>query len=36
MAWPEVLGRESPAAYAWQMLKHRTIDSATARGRHEH
>ncbi|GHH06085.1 RNA polymerase sigma factor [Streptomyces lanatus] len=35
MVWPEVLGKESPAAYAWQVLKYRTIDMARARGRRE-
>lgn len=34
-AWPEVLAKESPAAYAWQVMKNRTIDVARARGRRE-
>ncbi|MEU3252347.1 sigma-70 family RNA polymerase sigma factor [Streptomyces sp. NPDC006997] len=33
--WPEVLAKENPAAYAWQVMKHRTIDVARARGRRE-
>ncbi|MFD0319073.1 sigma-70 family RNA polymerase sigma factor [Streptomyces flavalbus] len=33
--WQEVLTKESPAAYAWQVMKHRTIDVARARGRRE-
>ncbi|MFC4469304.1 RNA polymerase sigma factor [Streptomyces xiangluensis] len=35
VSWPEVLAKESPASYAWQVLKHRTIDVARARGRRE-
>ncbi|MFF6780625.1 sigma-70 family RNA polymerase sigma factor [Streptomyces sp. NPDC012510] len=35
IAWPEVLTKESPAAYAWQVMKNRTIDAARARGRRE-
>ncbi|MEU7061481.1 sigma-70 family RNA polymerase sigma factor [Streptomyces sp. NPDC046197] len=35
IAWTEVLAKESPAAYAWQVMKHRTIDVARARGRRE-
>ncbi|WP_306819976.1 sigma-70 family RNA polymerase sigma factor [Streptomyces sp. DSM 40750] len=35
IAWPEVLAKESPAAYAWQVMKNRTIDAARARGRRE-
>lgn len=31
--WPEVLRMDSPAGYAWTILKHRTIDAARARGR---
>ncbi|MGP4114904.1 RNA polymerase sigma factor [Streptomyces sp. 4N509B] len=31
--WREVLSRDSPAGYAWTILKHRTIDAARARGR---
>lgn len=31
--WPEVLRLDSPAGYAWTVLKHRTIDAARARGR---
>ncbi|MFE6282123.1 RNA polymerase sigma factor [Streptomyces sp. NPDC057877] len=33
--WPQVLAKESPAAYAWQVMKHRTVDVARARGRRE-
>ncbi|MEU3038103.1 RNA polymerase sigma factor [Streptomyces griseoaurantiacus] len=35
LSWPAVLAKESPAAYAWQVMKHRTIDAARARGRRE-
>ncbi|BCL33100.1 sigma-70 family RNA polymerase sigma factor [Streptomyces aurantiacus] len=35
VSWPNVLAKESPAAYAWQVMKHRTIDAARARGRRE-
>lgn len=35
IAWPDVLTKESPAAYAWQVMKNRTIDAARARGRRE-
>jgi RNA polymerase sigma factor (sigma-70 family) len=35
MAWPQVLAKESPAAYAWQVMKNRTIDAGRARGRRE-
>ncbi len=35
VSWPDVLAKESPAAYAWQVMKHRTIDAARARGRRE-
>ncbi|MGW0828623.1 sigma-70 family RNA polymerase sigma factor [Streptomyces sp. NPDC002845] len=35
VAWPEVLAKESPAAYAWQVMKNRTADVARARGRRE-
>jgi RNA polymerase sigma factor (sigma-70 family) len=31
--WAEVLRLDSPAGYAWTLLKHRTIDAARARGR---
>jgi RNA polymerase sigma factor (sigma-70 family) len=31
--WGEVLRLDSPAGYAWTILKHRTIDAARARGR---
>jgi RNA polymerase sigma-70 factor (ECF subfamily) len=31
--WPCVLQQPEPAAYAWTVLKHRTIDTARARGR---
>lgn len=31
--WGEVLRLDSPAGYAWTILKHRTIDTARARGR---
>ncbi|GAA2350443.1 RNA polymerase sigma factor [Streptomyces violaceusniger] len=31
--WPEVLVQEKPAAYAWVVMKHRTIDVARERGR---
>ena len=31
--WPEVLAKESPAGYAWAMMKNRTIDYARARNR---
>lgn len=31
--WPHVLSMENPAAYAWQVLKNRTVDAARARGR---
>jgi len=33
LEWETVLGMEKPAAYAWQVMKHRTIDVARARGR---
>jgi RNA polymerase sigma factor (sigma-70 family) len=35
VAWPEVLATESPAAYAWKVMKNRTIDVCRARGRRE-
>ncbi|MFF3489691.1 sigma-70 family RNA polymerase sigma factor [Streptomyces sp. NPDC002701] len=35
VSWPSVLAKESPAAYAWQVMKHRTVDAARARGRRE-
>ncbi|MEO3752526.1 sigma-70 family RNA polymerase sigma factor [Streptomyces sp. B6B3] len=31
--WRQVLRLDSPAGYAWTILKHRTIDAARARGR---
>lgn len=31
--WADVLRLDSPAGYAWTILKHRTIDAARARGR---
>lgn len=31
--WSEVLRTESPNAYAWSVVRHRTIDCARARGR---
>ncbi|MEU1625514.1 sigma-70 family RNA polymerase sigma factor [Streptomyces sp. NPDC020096] len=31
--WTSVLSKENPAAYAWTMMKNRTIDYARARGR---
>jgi RNA polymerase sigma-70 factor (ECF subfamily) len=31
--WPCVLQQPEPAAYAWAVVKHRTIDAARARGR---
>ncbi|MFE9685205.1 sigma-70 family RNA polymerase sigma factor [Streptomyces sp. NPDC006285] len=33
VSWPAVLAKESPAAYAWRVMKNRTIDAARARGR---
>lgn len=35
MAWPDVLAKDSPAAYAWQVMKNRTVDAGRARGRRE-
>lgn len=32
-AWPQVLAKENPPAYAWAVLKHRTADLARARKR---
>lgn len=34
-AWPEVLAKENPTAYAWQVTKNRTIDVRRERGRRE-
>lgn len=31
--WRQILTKESPAAYAWKVMKNRTIDYARARGR---
>ncbi|HZG03965.1 MAG TPA: sigma-70 family RNA polymerase sigma factor [Streptomyces sp.] len=31
--WQKVLAMENPAGYAWQVMKHRTIDAARARDR---
>lgn len=33
VAWPEVLSKENPAAYAWRVMKHRTVDTGRACGR---
>ncbi|WP_190025139.1 RNA polymerase sigma factor [Streptomyces hiroshimensis] len=33
LAWHEVLSQESPNAYAWAVVRHRTVDTARARGR---
>ncbi|MFC4495363.1 RNA polymerase sigma factor [Streptomyces ovatisporus] len=33
MAWPAVLQQKHPNAYAWKVVKNRTIDHARARGR---
>ncbi|WP_078897640.1 RNA polymerase sigma factor [Streptomyces rimosus] len=33
LAWPTVLRQAVPEAYAWRVVKHRTIDHARARGR---
>ncbi|MEU2856764.1 RNA polymerase sigma factor [Streptomyces syringium] len=33
IAWAEVLSQESPRAYAWAVVRHRTIDCARARKR---
>ncbi|MFJ4689682.1 RNA polymerase sigma factor [Streptomyces sp. NPDC088789] len=33
LAWPEVLSQPVPEAYAWKVVKNRTIDVARARGR---
>ncbi|MFC9227406.1 RNA polymerase sigma factor [Streptomyces decoyicus] len=33
LSWTEVLEQENPNAYAWVVVKHRTIDHARARGR---
>jgi RNA polymerase sigma-70 factor (ECF subfamily) len=32
-SWGTVLATDNPAGYAWQVMKHRTIDYARARGR---
>jgi RNA polymerase sigma-70 factor (ECF subfamily) len=32
-SWQDVLSKENPAAYAWQVMRNRTIDYARARGR---
>ncbi|WP_217200877.1 RNA polymerase sigma factor, partial [Streptomyces buecherae] len=31
--WPHVLGQPVPEAYAWKVVKNRTVDAARARGR---
>ncbi|MFF4756942.1 RNA polymerase sigma factor [Streptomyces sp. NPDC002514] len=31
--WPEALSQPVPEAYAWKVVKHRTVDVARARGR---
>jgi RNA polymerase sigma factor (sigma-70 family) len=33
--WPEVLRTESPAAYAWKLMKFHTVSLAKTRGRHD-
>ncbi len=33
LSWLQVLSKENPAAYAWQVMKNRTVDLARARGR---
>jgi RNA polymerase sigma factor (sigma-70 family) len=33
LSWRQVLSMENPAAYAWRVMKNRTIDAARARGR---
>ncbi|TJZ59337.1 sigma-70 family RNA polymerase sigma factor [Streptomyces piniterrae] len=33
LAWSDVLQHENPNAYAWTVVKHRTIDYARARGK---
>lgn len=35
VTWSQVLAKESPAAYAWQVMKNRTVDVGRALGRHE-